>query len=271
MANNSLFEEYLLEVKAKLEELSRAEASGATPEETHSLRFELQRLQSYALFFANEVYLTGVSAEQVLLVQQIGLPLELPTEHYLISINEQTAFIGEQIAKSEGNFGYALWKTAKYADRILFAIKKIREQEGELVFGKKTQDKVNDLRPLVGKLLRIKKGFSLASKEEKDLKSEEARNLEAEKLARENASKLGSSPPEWGRIILDLQIDVNLEIEEYLRTHPGSMNTGSSSKSWDKLGKEKNAISKIPKPQNSQGSSRSNSGFGSSETWTIAD
>ncbi|HBL13269.1 MAG TPA: hypothetical protein DD379_18090, partial [Cyanobacteria bacterium UBA11162] len=88
-ANNLLYVEYLHRVQAKL-----AEIKGASSENVQPLKFELQELQSKALFFANEAYMTAAAAEQVVLNQQIKLGVELPTIQYLASINEQTAFIG---------------------------------------------------------------------------------------------------------------------------------------------------------------------------------
>ena len=67
--------------------------------------------------------------------------------------------------------------------------------------------KVNQLKPLVAQLLNIKKNRSLT-----DVQKNEA----ATNLAQANASVLGADTAELGRIILDLQIDVYLEMQNYL-------------------------------------------------------
>jgi hypothetical protein len=171
-------------------------------------RLQHQELPSKALFFANEAYMTAIAAEQVVLNQQIGLELNLPTAQYPASIAEQTAFIGEQIEHYENNFGRALWKTAKYADRLLTAIDTIHQQTDELVPNQEIIERSEALEPLVETLLfGIKKNKKL-----NDGQKDEA----AAQLAAENPSMLGSNPSEWGRLMLDLQIDVKLQVQEYL-------------------------------------------------------
>ncbi|WP_144054059.1 hypothetical protein [Baaleninema simplex] len=216
MANNLLYVEYLRKVRDKLAEIRREEKAGASLEQIQRSRFELQELQSRALFFANEAYMTAIAAEQVVLNQQMRLNVRLPTPQYLASINEQMAFIGEQIAHYENNFGRALWKTSKYVDRIIFAIKTIQEQtEGQAL--SEVIERVERLKPLVQRLLyEVKK-----SKDEK-LQTDEAKDEEAESIARENSDILGSNASEWRRILLDLQIDVNLEAGEYFINNPNS-------------------------------------------------
>jgi WD40 repeat protein len=106
--------------------------------------------------------MTAIAAEQVVLNQQIGLEVELPTAQYPASIAEQTAFIGEQIEHYENNFGRALWKTAKYADRVLTAIDTIHQQTDELVPDQKIIEHSEALKPLVETLLfDIKKNRNL--------------------------------------------------------------------------------------------------------------
>jgi hypothetical protein len=167
-----------------------------------------QELPSKALFFANEAYMTAIAAEQVVLNQQIGLELKLHTAQYPASIAEQTAFIGEQIEHYENNFGRALWKTAKYADRVLTAIRTIYEQTGKQVPSQDLMQQVAELKPRVTTLLKdIKKNANF-----NDVQKDEA----AVNLAEQHRSVLGSNPSEWGRLMLDLQIEVNLQVQEYL-------------------------------------------------------
>jgi len=145
-ANNLLYEEYLLKIDEKrgevekaeenLRQIRKAEQSGKQSEDqskealkqVNALKLQLQTLQSKAMFFANEAYMTAIAAEQVVLNQQLGLGVELPTAQYLASINDQMAFVGEQMLHIKKEFGKALWKTSKYVDRILTAIDKTSVQ-----------------------------------------------------------------------------------------------------------------------------------------------
>src|SRR6476661_2492615 len=101
--------------------------------QVNALKLQLQTLQSKAMFFANEAYMTAIAAEQVVLNQQLGLGVELPTAQYLASINDQMAFVGEQMLHIKKEFGKALWKTSKYVDRILTAIDKTSVQVKQTV------------------------------------------------------------------------------------------------------------------------------------------
>jgi hypothetical protein len=215
-ANNELYVKYLKLVRNQLNNIRAAEEAGAAPERLKSMKLRLQERQSKALFFANEAYMTAIAAEQVVLNQQIGLGVKLPTAQYPASIAEQTAFIGEQIKHYEGNFGRALWKTAKYADRVLTAIETIHQQTGKLVPNQDIMQEVAELKPLVKTLLKgIKKNRHL-----NDVQKDEA----AVNLAKQHRSVLGSNPSEWGRLMLELQIDVNLQVQEYLLSQQESSN-----------------------------------------------
>jgi len=222
-ANNLLYEEYLVKIDEKRDEVRKAEeklkaaeksgeqSTKALEQEVNALKFELQELQSKAMFFANEAYMTAIAAEQVVLNQQLGLGIELPTAQYLASINEQTAFVGEQIGHLHANFGKALWKTAKYVDRILLAIKTISDQTLELAPTKEIKEKVDKLKPLATTLIDdIKKNSKLKG----DKKDTEAKNL-AEKTE-ENSSLLGRNTIQLARNILNLVIDVNISVQSHL-------------------------------------------------------
>ena len=87
------------------------------------------------------------------------------------------------------------------------AIDTIYKQTNEQVPSWKVMTRVNKLKPLVAQLLDIKKNGNFT-----DAKKNEA----AANLANRNASVLGADTPGLGRIILDLQIDVNLEMQNYL-------------------------------------------------------
>jgi hypothetical protein len=208
-ANNQLYVEYLERVEKQLGLVKDAEQKKDTPEsEIKALKLKLQDIQSRALFFANEAYLTAPAAEQVVLNQQIGLGLKIPLQQYLTSINEQAAFIGEQLHHANGNFGKALWKTAKYTDRLLLAVRNIDTETKKTVFSQNIRDRVNKLTPLVKTLIAdIKKNEKLKDSE---------RDSAAEKLARKNSSSLGSSTEKLARLILDLQVDVSLALQDYL-------------------------------------------------------
>jgi hypothetical protein len=206
-ANNLLAVEYLHQVRDKLTQIRAAEQSRQGSEQVEELKLELQELQSKVLFFANEAYMVASSAEQVVLNQQIKLGVELPTAQYAASINEQTAFVGEQLAHMQGNLGKALWKTAKYVDRILTAINEIHKQTNKQVPSPEVMTRVAELKPLVKQLIDIKKNSQLTDTQ---------KNQAAANLAEANRSVLGADTAELGRIILDLQIDVYLEMQNYL-------------------------------------------------------
>ncbi|MEG4323812.1 hypothetical protein [Microcoleus sp. herbarium5] len=108
----------------------------------------------------------------------------------------------------QGNFGKALWKTAKYVDRILTAIRAIEKQTNQQVPSQEVMTRVAELEPLIQQLLGIKRNS--------DLTTDAQKNEAAASLANGNASVLGADTTELGRIILDLQIDVYLEMQDYL-------------------------------------------------------
>jgi hypothetical protein len=233
-ASNLLYEEYLQKVEKKLAQIRTAEQKLAqirpaeqseeqrreASKQVNALKLELQELQSKALFFANEAYMAPISAEQVVLNQQIGLNVELPTAQYLASINEQTAFVGEQIAHIQKNFGKALWKTAKYVDRILVAIKTISAQTVKVAPSEEIMKKVDQLVPLVEILDKhIKKNPDVIGAD----KDKEAKNL-AEKD--NNSSVLGASTLELARNILNLVIDVNISVQSHLNRSRNSKPVG---------------------------------------------
>ena len=214
-ASNLLYEEYLQQIEEKLPLIREAEQNLAqirTAEQktealkqVNALKLELQELQSKALFFANEAYMAPISAEQVVLNQQLGLGVELPTAQYLASINEQTAFLGEQIAHIQNNFGKALWKTSKYVDRILLAINTISTQTLELAPSKEIKEKVDKLAPLVKELKGIKKD---SAKKDEDAEALAGKN--------KNYEVLGTNAVQLGRKILNMVIDVNINVQSYL-------------------------------------------------------
>jgi len=230
-ANNLLYEEYLQKVHEK-----RLEVRGLGPNASKEIKLELQELQSKALFFANEAYMTAIGAEQVVLNQQLDLDLELPTAQYLASIIEQTTFVGEQIAHVTGNnkHGRALWKTSKYVNRIVDAIETIFEQTDELAKKAKTGEavpsedimtKVRDLKPLGEKLEAIKRDSDLT--EDEDKRSDEKKDEDAKTLAgnvtkglngenKANSDVLGTDITGLATNILNLVSDVTLNVQDYL-------------------------------------------------------
>jgi len=223
-ANNLLYEEYLQEVHKK-----RQEVRGLGPNASNAVKLELQELQSKALFFANEAYMTAIGAEQVVLNQQLELGLELPTGQYLASIIEQTTFVGEQIAHVTGNnkHGRALWKTSKYVNRIVDAIETIfkktderakKAKTGEAVPSEDIMTKVRDLKPLGKQLEAIKRNSDLTDQK----KDEDAKTLAGnvtEGLNREskkNSDVLGTDITGLATKILNLVSDVTLNVQDYL-------------------------------------------------------
>ena len=230
-ATNELYVEYLKRVRNQLSRIRAAEEAGEAPEIIRSMKLEQQELQSKALFFANEAYMTAIAAEQVVLNQQIGLGIELPTAQYPASIAEQTAFIGEQIERYEDNFGRALWKTSKYVDRVLTAIETIQVQTGNQALDQNVMGRVEALKPLIGELLqKIKKNPELddSQKDEAAINLQE-KDQEAKNLATQNPSILGIDSPDWGDKLLNLQIDVNLQVQEYLMNQPNSSGSSQTS------------------------------------------
>jgi hypothetical protein len=107
----------------------------------------------------------------------------------------------------QGNFGKALWKTSKYVDRILTAINEISKQTQKQVPSQEVMARVAQLEPLVKQLIDINRNSALT-----DVQKNEA----AANLAQDNRSVLGADTTELGRIVLDLQIDVYLEMQNYL-------------------------------------------------------
>jgi hypothetical protein len=258
-ANNLLYEEYLLKIDEKRSEVEKAEEnlrqirkaeqsekqSGDQSKEAlkqvNALKLQLQTLQSKAMFFANEAYMTAIAAEQVVLNQQIGLGVELPTAQYLASINDQMAFVGEQMVHIKKEFGKALWKTSKYVDRILTAIDKTSEQIKQtlettnstaisdiseqvndsldatnqtvnVVLSEEIMKKVGILVPLVQKLKGIKK-----DSKDKDRDAEKLASQNNEQHPdRKNSEFLGASSAELAGKILNLATEVNNEVQSYL-------------------------------------------------------
>jgi hypothetical protein len=222
-ANNLLYEEYLVKIDEKRDEVRKAEkklqaaeksgeqSTKALEQEVNALKFELQELQSKAMFFANEAYMTAIAAEQVVLNQQLALGIKLPMAQYLASINEQTAFVGEQIGHLHANFGKALWKTAKYVDRIVLAINTISKLTAQLAPNRDIMEKVGKLEGLATTLLKDVKKNPDVKRDEKDTKAKEI----AEKTE-ENSSLLGTNTSQLARNILNLVIDVNISVQSHL-------------------------------------------------------
>jgi hypothetical protein len=242
MANNLLYEEYLQEVSKKRSEVQGLDrnASNAVVKQK---KLELQELQSKALFFANEAYMTAISAEQVVLNQQLKLGLELPTAQYLASIIEQTTFVGEQIAHITGNnkHGRALWKTSKYINRIVEAIETIFKQTakvsettetgeavpseagkavpseaGKAVLSEDIMTKVTDLKEWGKQLETIKRDSD--RKEEDKKRTPKEKDKDAKNVARKVPDLLGRDITGLATKILNLVSDVTLNVQEHLES-----------------------------------------------------
>jgi hypothetical protein len=134
-AFNRLYEHYLKkaqDIRDLLENYKKMR-SGETPRtldpeqldsEIDRLTIELNEMQSKALFFANEAYHSGPAVEHVVLRQQLELEIPLEIDEYLLSINEQVGFAMEQVT-ADKSLGKALWKSAKYMQRVTYAITEI--------------------------------------------------------------------------------------------------------------------------------------------------
>ena len=234
MANNLLYEKYLQEVSEKRSEVQELDpnASNAVVKQK---KLELQGLQSKALFFANEAYMTAISAEQVVLNQQLELGLELPMAQYLASIIEQTTFVGEQIAHITGNnkHGRALWKTSKYINRIVDAINTISElaakvsettetgeavpsEAGKAVLSEDIMTKVRDLKDWGKQLETIKRDSDRKEKDKKRTPKE--KDKDAKNVARKVPDLLGRDITGLATKILNLVSDVTLNVQDYLES-----------------------------------------------------
>ncbi|MEM7580009.1 MAG: hypothetical protein AAF316_09165 [Cyanobacteria bacterium P01_A01_bin.80] len=167
-ANNRLYESYLTKVEENLTELEALrteveEQKVRTKEQAKKLdelTLELQEMRSKALVFANEAYHTGGAVEHVVLNQQMGQGISISNNQYLQSINEQTGFAVEQINGNE-NMGMALWKSAKYVDRLCDAINNIDQEDFKIP---KKQTKMVEI---AKGLLKIKKDENLPTDEQK--------------------------------------------------------------------------------------------------------
>jgi hypothetical protein len=151
-----------------------------------------------ALVFANEAYHTGGAVEHVVLNQQIKLNISITNQQYLQSINEQTGFALEQIKLSK-NLGTALWKSAKYVDRLCDAIKRIDIQNFQ---PPQEQKKLSELAKI---LLKIKK----TQDEYQHLKTDEEKSQKAEEVGREKGY---TSKDAFLTAVLELNQQVNQKI-----------------------------------------------------------
>lgn len=121
----------------------------------------LHELQSKALFFANEAYHIRQAAMHIVLNQQLKLRVALSPTDYLLSISEQMGFAMEQIT-SKKDLGTALWKSAKYIDRVSDAISQInnprRQNQLPAIFNEATLGQIEQVKMTSAELLKIKKG-----------------------------------------------------------------------------------------------------------------
>ncbi|MGV0104142.1 eCIS core domain-containing protein [Nostoc sp. DSM 114160] len=176
-ASNRLYEEYLGEVDRILEDIKKLkdkeEQSTEYKQELNELTLKLQKYRSKALVFANEAYHTGGAVEHVVLNQQMKLNISINNQQYLQSINEQTGFAVEQINHSP-DLGTALWKSAKYIDRLCDAINKVDIKDFNKLQGKE------ELSELAQEMLKIKKGKDKYA----DLKTEKDKSKAAEDVGK---------------------------------------------------------------------------------------
>ena len=232
-AFNRLYEHYLIQAQDIRDELERYRKmrSGEieltlTPAELESqidrLTIELNEMQSKALFFANEAYHTGPAVEHVVLGQQLKLDIPLEIDEYLVSINEQVGFAMEQVT-ADKNLGKALWKSAKYMDRVNNAIDEIKKKDGNL-FDSVAQAKNDRMKNLFAELILIKK------EEGKYYKmSDEKKSAAAIEVARAKGFDFGSAE-NLRQELLKFNIEVNTKVRNAIG---GQYNTNPSSlDSW---------------------------------------
>jgi len=215
-AFNRLYEHYLIQAQDIRDELERYRKmrSGEiertlTPAELESqidrLTIELNEMQSKALFFANEAYHTGPAVEHVVLGQQLELELPLEIDEYLISINEQVGFAMEQVT-ADKDLGKALWKSAKYMDRVNDAITNIQDKERNL-FDSVAKAKNAKMKSLFDELILIKKEKGKYYQ----ISSEEAKSEAAIKVAKSRGFDFGSAE-NLRQELLKFNIEVNTQI-----------------------------------------------------------
>ena len=202
-SDNALYVRYLQQVELKLNEQQDAPPSAQPP-----LQLDLQNRQSIALFFANEAYITAAALEQVLLNQQMKLDIPISTQQYQAASLEHTAYVGEQIRNSNGSWGQALWRTAKYVDRFLQAVKTIAEKSGGQIPLAPLREQMDTLGPVVEELLTVKNDETLTTDDQK--------TQTADLIGQRHANRVGATLPELARQCLDRQIDLYLQSQAYL-------------------------------------------------------
>jgi hypothetical protein len=207
-AYNRLNEYYLRKSQAIREKLNKQEGDKS------QLMLELDEAQSKALFFANEAYQTRAAAMQVVLGQQMRLELPSSAQESLVSINEQIGFALEQISEKKG-IGTSLWKSAKYLDRLVTAVDKIKNTCE--CFSEPTLKEVEEIRETSKILLDIKKG-------EKDfykLNSQE-QSIAAEEIGKKGYPFSMETIADFRRSLLEFSSKINLEVRKAM---PDKFNT----------------------------------------------
>jgi hypothetical protein len=178
-------------------------------------------MQSKALFFANEAYHTGGAVEHVVLGQQLKLDIPLELDEYLVSINEQVGFAMEQVT-ADKSLGKALWKSAKYMDRVNNALTEIQKKDSNL-FDSVAQAKNEKMKSLFDELLAIKK------EEGKYYKmSDEDKSVVAIEVAKSKGFDFGNAE-NLRQELLKFNIEVNTKIRNarsgHYNTNPSSLDS----------------------------------------------
>ena len=248
-AFNRLYEHYLIQAQdiRDLLENYRKMRSGETQltlpreqleTEIDRLTIELNEMQSKALFFANEAYHTGPAVEHVVLGQQLKLEIPIEIDQYLVSINEQVGFAMEQVT-ADKSIGKALWKSAKYMQRVTYAITKIEDLSNNL-FDSVAQAQNDKMKNLFEELLLIKK------EEGKYYKmSDEQKSAAAIEVAQSKGFNF-SSAENLRQELLKFNIEVNTKIRN---ARSGQYNTDPSSlNSWPAAGTNQSSSQTSPRP-----------------------
>lgn len=154
-ANNRLYEKYLTNVSAQLNE-----KDGSKKKDVNYV--EWANAQTRANYFANEAYHTSAPAERVVMGQQMKLGVNLTPDETAQAINEQFGFVMEQRRHNKNDPGRFLWKSAKYVDRVAFMMNDLKPD-------KNNKDNKNNENKRLQNLPVDEKQLELVNKAAKDL------------------------------------------------------------------------------------------------------
>lgn len=128
-----------------------------------------------------------------------------------------TSLIDQSLKQISGkkDIGTSLWKSAKYLDRLVTAIKKI--QENHPCFSEKTLEEVEKIRETSDILLKIKKG----EEDYYELDST-AKSIAAEEIGKKGYPFSMNNTADFRRSLLEFSSKINLEVRKAM---PDKFNT----------------------------------------------